>query len=446
MKMDARIEPNGDRADYRLDAAPLGDGGQGTVFRALHKPTQIAVAFKKRNLGDDDSVARMRREIDAGRQLVHRNVMPVWDAADDASWFVMPLGKHNALAEQAQLAQDSERLRRFVNAVTAALRIAHDDGWVHRDVKPENVLRLPTSDGKLRWVLADWGLGRRPRGTTSVRRTEVGTSFGTKGFAAPELGVDAHEATDAADIYSVGQLIGWAITGRLPQSNIPLLPPSGPWLSVVRECTRHDHLDRPQSIREFVKLIDDEFEAPLLAPAEEAEALLVRTRDGDATALVPLVKLAEGNRDDVAIYLDVLPKLPDDAVRDAVQVAATPLRAVMSAFRQHRESDWGTRVYKYADTVIGFMVTVARASAERGDLELLDAAASALFAWDDQWDQWAPQTQVKRWLPRLGEESSRIVAGVLRRYPDAARHLNELANDPTVDGRIRSVIQRAGRS
>lgn len=442
MKRHPQIEPSGDRAAYRLDPAPLGDGGQGEVFKARHKPTQSDVAFKKRKHNDSESVARMTREIEVGTQLAHRNVMPIFDSAADASWFVMPLAKHNALAEQAQLVNDSDRLRRLVNAVTAALRVAHEEDWVHRDVKPENVLRLPTPDGKLRWVLADWGLGRRPRGTTSVPgRTEVGRAYGTEGFAAPELGVDAHKATPAADIYSVGQLIGWAITGRLPQTNIPLLPPSGPWLAVVRECTRHNAIDRPQSIEELVALIDDEFQEPLLAPAEEAEALLVRTRNGDTAALVPLVRLAEKHRDDVAIYLDVLPRLPDDAIRDAVRLAAPSLRAVMTAFLDHRESDWGTRVYKYADTVMGFMVTVARASAKRDDLDLLDLAVRALFAWDDQWDQWAPQDQVKRWLPQLGEEASRIVATALRRYPDAARHLSDLANDTRVNGRVRTVIQ-----
>ena len=444
MKNDPIIERNGDRRAYSLEPKPLGEGGQGVVFKATHKPTGIAVAFKKRKSGDGESVARMGREIEVGTHLRHRNVMPILDADPDAAWFVMPFAMGNALSRQAKLAADEERLLRLVMAVTAALGAAHDEDWIHRDVKPENVLLLPTRNGRLRWVLADWGLGRRPHGTTSVPgRTAVGVAYGTAGFAAPELGVDAHAVKATADIYSVGQLIGWATTGRLPQPNVPLLPTGGQWRSIVRDCTRRNPEDRPQSVADLVALIEAEFEEPPLSPGEQGEAFLAEAKRGDTTATVRLIKLAEAHRDDVGLYLDVIAQLPDAAVRDAVRLAPAPLLDVLQAFREHRESEWGDRRYKYADTVMGFMFLVARASATHADLELLDEAARSLFAWDDHWNQYAPQDQVKRWLPKLPEEPSRIIAAALRPYPDAARHLHEVADNPAVNVRVRQVIRAA---
>src|SRR6266851_3944154 len=100
-------------------------------------------------------------------------------------------------------------------SVCEGLRRPHVEGWIHRDIKPGNLLLL---DG--RWVVGDWGQGRRPRGETSdPRRTRTGTGFGTEGFAAPELSDDAHEVTPATDIYSLGQLVGALLTGSSPHWN-----------------------------------------------------------------------------------------------------------------------------------------------------------------------------------------------------------------------------------
>jgi serine/threonine protein kinase len=83
--------------------------------------------------------------------------------------------------------------------------------------------------------LADWGVVRRPRGQTAkVGRT--GLYIGTEGFADPELSQTPHEATASSDIYSIGRVIAWALTGELPRTALSLLPPPSPWRSIVRAC------------------------------------------------------------------------------------------------------------------------------------------------------------------------------------------------------------------
>lgn len=244
----------GKKTDYAMDPQPIDEGGQGAVFRAAHKPTRVPVAFKRLRFYDEDSVHRMGREIDAGqRYRNHPNVMPVLDADPDGRWFIMPLADGSA-ASHADRLRETGALRDLIEAVCEGLRRPHAEDWIHRDIKPANILLL---EG--RWVVGDWGLGRRPRGQSSgPRRTRTGTGFGTEGFAAPEMSGDPHNsATPATDIYSIGQLIGAILTGRRPQANIPLLPESGPWRAVAAEATRPDPSGRPQDVDELLRLLKD---------------------------------------------------------------------------------------------------------------------------------------------------------------------------------------------
>ncbi|MGH3246539.1 MAG: serine/threonine-protein kinase [Trebonia sp.] len=242
----------GKKADYAMSPEPIDEGGQGAVFRAVHKLTDITIALKRLRLNDDDSVHRMGREIDMGHQYGdHPNVMPVLDADPDGRWFIMPLANGSA-ADHADRLRETEALRDLIEAVCEGLRQPHADGWTHRDIKPANILLLQG-----RWVVADWGLGRRPRGQTSVpRRTRTGTGFGSEGFAAPELSSgNPHNVTAAADIYSIGRLIAAILTGEPPAQNLPLLPESGPWQALVAEATHHKPTDRPQDVDEFLRLL-----------------------------------------------------------------------------------------------------------------------------------------------------------------------------------------------
>ncbi|MER5195633.1 serine/threonine-protein kinase [Streptomyces sp. NPDC002755] len=257
----AEIEPwvpvqwlkRGTKSDYEKDQEPLAEGGQGAVYGGVHKHTRIPVALKQLRYGDEDSIHRMRREISIGHLYgQHPNVMPVLDADPDGRWFVMPLANGSAASHAERLRQESEALRDLVTALCDGLRRPHADDRIHRDIKPANVLLL---NGK--WVVADWGLGRSPRGETSVPNlTQTGTGFGSEGFAAPELASgNPHHVTPSADIYSIGRLIAAILTGERPKQNIPLIPPHGPWRTVVEESTHHHPTDRPQDVDELLRLL-----------------------------------------------------------------------------------------------------------------------------------------------------------------------------------------------
>jgi hypothetical protein len=166
------------KADYDKDQEPLAEGGQGAVYSGVHKYTRIPVALKQLRYGDEDSVHRMGREIFIGHRYgEHPNVMPVLDAGPEGRWFVMPLANGSAASHAERLRLETGALQDLVTAVCEGLRRPHADDRIHRDIKPANVLLL---NG--RWVVADWGLGRQPRGETSLpRRTRTGTGLRVRG-------------------------------------------------------------------------------------------------------------------------------------------------------------------------------------------------------------------------------------------------------------------------
>jgi hypothetical protein len=86
---------------------------------------------------------------------------------------------------------------------------------------------------------------------------------------------------------------------------------------------------------------------------------------------------------------------------------------------------------------------IGRASATQEKFDLLEVAFSTLCVWDEQWDRWDPQKDIKNWLRTIRGDAANAVASVLRDYPDVSRHLSELARDNRVDRRIRLVIREA---
>jgi serine/threonine protein kinase len=438
-----RSAARGERSDYRLDAEHVGIGGQADVYRAEHKPTGVTVAFKRlRRKHDIDATARMRREIEVGTSLDHANVMPVIDANEGANWLVMPLALDNLETLREEVLRRDE-LREVVDDICAGLSVAHDRGWIHRDVKPSNVLLM---DLPRRWVVADWGLVRRPVGTTSAGgRTRLGTSYGTEGFAPPELSVNAHAATSAADIYYIGQLVGWCLTGTTPLQNMPLLPTDGPWRSVVRAATRHDAHRRPQTVEELQTLIDTAFYRPPDPPEVYGESLVARLnkQPRDQAAADELLELVEQHPDNEELCIDILPQLTRDQLGGAIIRHPERGQAVVEGLRQDRV-DWGNRQYRWADNVIIALLAVAAAAADAEELELLEDATDAMFEWDGTWDQWPPQGQIKQWLSGLRGLPAGVVAERLRDHPDAARHFSDVATDKRADRRIRAEIPHDG--
>jgi len=432
-----RMAAAGKRADYALDRCPIDYGGQAEVFRARHKPSGVMVAFKRLRPAMPDAVARMRREIEIAQALGgNPHVMPVLDFSGRYDWFVVPLAQDTAATSLAALSQPTE-LRELVTAICEALRPAHALGWVHRDLKPANLLQLNGT-----WTVADWGLTRRPRGqTTDPDRTRSGTMLGTEGFAAPELSADAHNAGPQADIYSIGQIIGWALRGQMPQANIALIPPSGPWRQVARAATWPDPERRPATVDALLEIIAQELDYQQPDDSDTAGKMRAAADAGDETAAAQLFGLAARYPDDIRLYTEVLSGLAPETVRAGVD-ADTQLAAEIAQAMTSHVHDPGLS-FDDAARIITTLHWIQVRAAEVADLDLLHEAASAVLTWDASWDQWTPQNQIRSWLARLRGDEAAVVARALRDHPDAARHFAEIAGNRHADERIRRAVRPA---
>ncbi|MFE7485105.1 protein kinase [Streptomyces sp. NPDC057552] len=429
----------GERKDYALEkfALPDGEGGMGIVHEAVHKTTNTVVAFKKPRSLRENLTARMMREIEVAQRLgTNRHVMPVLDFSPRAEWFVMPMAQSTAERLQPDLQHDPTALRALVDAVASALADAHRLDYLHRDIKPANILLL---DG--RWVLGDWGIVRRPLGqTTNPKRT--GAAIGTLEFGAPELSIDPHNATPASDIYSLGKVIGWLLTGLPPETNVPLLP-AGPWRGVVRRCAYRDPHQRPQTIADFLDVVEQETAPQIDLPIARAQQLLAAAQEADTDAARQLLALAADHGDDYELYLDVLTNLDMDTAAPLLLDHPEQARTLVEAMTGHVQGDGnGWPHYNESKRAIAWLRGVARHAAEEQQWDLLEEAARGMCTWDEASNEFDQQIATRNWLRRLRGQAARIVASALRDHPGSARFYYELANERAVDMAIRSAVNQ----
>lgn len=431
-------QASGDPKAYRRDKFPLPGSNQADVFRATHKTTDITVALKQLRVKSSVGMraARMKREIEAGKALNgHRHAIPILDHAADHTWFVMPWADSTAEDHRKDL-KDPQRLRPLVDALTSVLAEAHRLGWVHRDIKPPNILLL---EG--RWVLADWGAVRRPAGqTTKVDRTRSG--IGTEGFSAPELFSNPDQRPQpCSDIYSIGRVIAWALTDNMPLPNKQLLPPPGLWRNIVRAATQEDPSRRPQSIGDLVALIEREHAEIPVDPLERAAALLEQANSGDRGAADAFLTLLTDHTEDFELYAVQLPQLEARLAASALGDNLSHAQTILQAVTDH-VGGAGTRRVEYmeATQVTVWLKSVAGHAAVEQQWDLMEEAMEAMCTWDGVWDRWDARDAISPWLRSLKDDAASVAAAVLHDHPDSAEHFSHFADDRTVDPRIRRAV------
>lgn len=220
---------------YRLERQ-LGKGGMGTVFLAkqISLDRQVAIKILKPSLTSNPAfVSRFVREAYAAAQLVHHNVVQIYDIGSqgEVHFFSMELVKGDSLAGvlKRQRRLDCDTAAGYILQAARGLKFAHDQGMVHRDVKPANLMLDEHGIVKV----ADLGLVKigdeaadekvaGQLGQRSARRegdsqiTQFGVSVGTPTYMAPEQWKRSSEVDHRADIYSLGCTFYVLVTGKLP--------------------------------------------------------------------------------------------------------------------------------------------------------------------------------------------------------------------------------------
>ena len=205
---------------YRIDA-PLGAGGSAMVYRAhdLRLRRDVALKILLPNLAQDPAVAhRFEREARSLAAVNHPGIVAVYDVepgdrrADRDPFFVMELCERGSLADLlvargGRLSPDE--IVPTVVDVAGGLASLHGRGFVHRDVKPHNIL-LTAGGAKL----GDFGIARGD--DTPSGLTGAGTAMGTLAYLAPEV-LTGGPATAASDVFALGVVVYQALTSQLPR-------------------------------------------------------------------------------------------------------------------------------------------------------------------------------------------------------------------------------------
>lgn len=412
---------------YVLDPKPLGRGGFAEVFRATRRTDGLEVALK-RPRRVPGAIDRLRQEIKVQRGLAHPNIMPIWDADPGGGWFTMPIAEGNLETLRDDL--DEEDLASILLHVADALEVAHKDHLIHRDISPGNILALPSSGSKgRRWVVADWGLVRRPPQGSSAPLTQVGQGMGTEGFAAPEIWQDATQATEAADVYSLGRVAAWFLTRTRPRADVVLLP-DGHWRSFIRACTESDLDRRLATMGELRTRLGTVFTLQDEPPASRARRLVEEIVLGvEGQQLGTLVSLATDHEDDSAIFIDHLARVPSAQVRtwtlsssdQAAHLACTMARHVYS-------SPWEDRDVEYVGTPFAFIYTVLQTLVEVGQVGLAEDVAEDFFAAEVKWRHEPQRLRTVEWLAELDGPSAEAMARAILGRPGIQDYYQQSAS------------------
>jgi WD40 repeat protein/tRNA A-37 threonylcarbamoyl transferase component Bud32 len=211
--------PTGEKLGRFEVRAELGAGAFGRVYRAYDPQLDREVALKVPHAAALDSpkrVERFLREAKAAANLRHPHIVPVFDAGTDngrhyiASAFIAGQKLADAV-EASDGGLDFQRAARLARELAEALAYAHEQGIVHRDVKPDNVM-LDQAD---RMHLMDFGLAARQ--DAESRLTSDGAVMGTPSYMAPEQAKgDTANVGPAADQYACGVVLYELLTGKTP--------------------------------------------------------------------------------------------------------------------------------------------------------------------------------------------------------------------------------------
>ncbi|QDU21471.1 serine/threonine-protein kinase [Urbifossiella limnaea] len=253
----------------------LGSGGMGVVYQALDRRTGERVAIKVLRFqpsANPTLFKRIEREFRSASNLEHPNIVRALAfETDERSCFLVyelinggslgdRLDNHGRIPEV-----DAVKL---ITQVAQALHYAHSFGVIHRDVKPDNVLILPSGRVKL----TDFGLAKELDNDEELTRQASG--LGTPNYMAPEQFVDARSAGVQCDVYSLAATLFHLLTGRIPfdgktdlailtmkergigTSPRALLPGiSGRVDAAIRAALNPDATKRPATVLEFFKLL-----------------------------------------------------------------------------------------------------------------------------------------------------------------------------------------------
>lgn len=296
----------------------LGSGGMGQVFLCEHKLMRRRVAVKvlpTSKANDPSSLERFYREARAVAALDHPNIVRAYDIDEEDSlhFLVMEYVDGSSLQDLVRKAGKLDVLRacHYVYWAAVGLQSAHDNGLIHRDIKPGNILVDRTGVVKI----LDLGLARFFNDDEDLLTKKYDESvLGTADYLAPEQAIDSHTVDGRADIYSLGATFYFMLTGSPPfpegtiaqkllwhqqkePKSIRVLRPDvpEPIVAILEKMMAKNPKDRYQTPNELAEAILPYTQEPIYPPSDDEMPVLssaALANSGSSSGLAPKVVMA----------------------------------------------------------------------------------------------------------------------------------------------------------
>ncbi len=235
----------------------LGAGGMGEVWRAWDRDLRRWVALKFLKGENPAELARFEREAQTAAALSHPNISAVYDVGHHETRAYIALQLVNGRTLAAFPRRDRKLLARLMHDAALAVQYAHDEGVVHRDLKPHNLMVEGTDPATLRVYVMDFGLAKQTAGGSSLSAS--GSVLGTPAYMPPEQAHGRLRDVDSrSDIYSLGATLYELLADEPPFSDSNVL-------EILRKVVEED----PRPLRKVNPLIDGDLETIVMKCLEK---------------------------------------------------------------------------------------------------------------------------------------------------------------------------------
>ncbi|HWA75894.1 MAG TPA: serine/threonine-protein kinase [Polyangiaceae bacterium] len=263
----------------------LGEGGMGVVYKARHafleRPT--AIKLLRPNHDGAEAVRRFEREVQLTSQLTHPNTISIYDfgrTSEGACYYAMEYvdGLDLQKLVEREGPQDPERVAHLLAQLCGALAEAHGAGLIHRDIKPANLMLCERGGAKDVLKVLDFGLIKHFDDQNHLTHSEVQSVVGTPLYLSPEALIAPDTMDGRSDLYAVGVVGYFLLTGEPPFTGSGLL----------EVCAHHLHSTPVPPSQRLGRRIPAQLEALILSCLHKAKENRPASAAEVREALLPL--------------------------------------------------------------------------------------------------------------------------------------------------------------
>lgn len=341
----------------------LGRGGMGAVLRVLDTTSEQEVALKYCLDTDNNSLRRFAREVRIMSSIKHTHVMPVLHENLDFQppYFVMPVAKNSISIEIIEEMNEDSALTIF-QEICLGVQAIHTVGATHRDLKPDNVMRMENNS----IVVSDMGLAKLDVRDSTVL-TQTMAFVGTAVYCAPEQQIPSgsREADSRTDIYQLGKLLYQLITCDSPALiNTSLLPVGLSY--IIDRATKQNPDQRYQSIGKLMDAVEvySRSQAPNATPersfdvAIQEATTLQKSDKYDSKNIKSILSLLLKFSNDNDQLLEQFDRVPLELLGIITRNFPEEFLPIFNEYSKAIEQVVGNYGFEYAEKVAGKMKVI----------------------------------------------------------------------------------------